>query len=72
MTTSVRFSVYAGVVEVLGKLSIPGCPTYLYNSRQGPNALAVGAGGECLDIFSLLFSPPPPPPPPSTQGDGPI
>ena len=64
------------VVEVLGKLSMPGCPTYLDSSRQGPNALAVGAGGGCLDIFSLLFSflPPPLPPPPTVWirvGQGP-
>ena len=37
---------------------------------QGPSALAVGAGGGCLDIFSLVYhvsllSP-------SPRGDGPI
>ena len=36
---------------------------------QGPNALAVGAGGGCLDVFSLFYlfsflS--------ASQGDGPI
>ena len=44
---------------VLGKLSVPGCPTILITVGQGPTALAVGAGGDCLDIFSLIcpFSP---------------
>ena len=41
------------------KLLVPGCPTIWIAVRQGPTALAVGAGGCCLDIFSLvyLFSP---------------
>ena len=30
-----------------------GRPTNLDNSRQGSVALAVGAGGGCLDIFLL-------------------
>ena len=44
---------------MLGKLPVPGRPTNLYDTRQGPTALAVGAGGGCLDIFTLiyLFSP---------------
>ena len=47
---------------VLGKLSVPGRPTIWRIVGQGPNALAVGAGGGCLDIllssiFSLLFLP---------------
>ena len=42
-------------VKVLGKLSLPGRPTNLDNSGgQVPIALAVGAGGGCLDIFSPL------------------
>ena len=53
---------------MLVKLSVPGCPTNLDNSRQGPIALAVGAGGGCLDIFPSsilsLLSP--------SLGDGPI
>ena len=36
---------------VLGKLSVPGRPTILIRVGQGPTALAVGAGGGCLDIF---------------------
>ena len=37
---------------------------------QGPTALAVGAGGGCLDIFTLIY--PLSPLSPSLWGDGPI
>ena len=40
---------------VLGKLPVPGCPTIWITAGQGPTALAVGAGGGCLDIFTELF-----------------
>ena len=45
---------------VLGKLPVPWLPTFWIIVGQGPFALAVGAGGGCLDIFhpsifSLLF-----------------
>ena len=40
---------------VLGKLPVPGRPTNLSRVGQGPTALAVGAGGGCLDIFSLVY-----------------
>ena len=40
---------------MLGKLSVPGRPTSLITVGQGPTALAVGAGGGCLDIFTLLY-----------------
>ena len=40
---------------VLGKLPVPGRPTILIIVGQGPIALAVGAGGGCLDIFTLLY-----------------
>ena len=40
---------------VLGKLPVPGCPTIWITVGQGPTALAVGAGGGCLDIFSLIY-----------------
>ena len=36
---------------MLGKLSVLGRPTSLDDSRARPIALAVGAGGGCLDIF---------------------
>ena len=47
---------------VLGKFPVPGRPTIWMIVGQGPIALAVGAGGGCLDIFTLIypFSPPSP------------
>ena len=47
---------------VLGKLPVPGRPTNLDYSRARANTLAVGAGGGCLGIFTLIypFSPLPP------------
>ena len=70
--TSVRRNwgmVGAGAM-VLGKLPVPGRPTIWMIVGQGPIALAVSAGGGCLDIFTLLYpfsslSPP-------SLGDGPI
>ena len=56
---------------VLGKLPVLGRPTIWISVGQGPTSLAVGAGGVCLDIFTLicplsplLFS--------LSLGDGPI
>ena len=40
---------------VLGKLTVPGRPTNWITVGQGPTALAVGAGGGCLDIFTLIY-----------------
>ena len=40
---------------VLGKLSVPGRPTIWMTVGQGPSALAVGTGGGCLDIFTLIY-----------------
>ena len=40
---------------VLSKLPVPGRPTILIIVGQEPIALAVGAGGGCLDIFTLLY-----------------
>ena len=34
---------------------VPGHPTVWITVGQGPTALAVGAGGGCLDIFSLIY-----------------
>ena len=43
---------------VLGKLPVPGRPTIWMIVGQGPIALAVGAGGDCLGHFyPPLFSP---------------
>ena len=50
-----RGSGWSGGAKVLGKLPVPGRPTYLDYSRARPTALAVGAGGGCLDIFSLVY-----------------
>ena len=36
---------------VLGKLPVLGRPAIWITVGQGPTALAVGAGGGCLDIF---------------------
>ena len=54
---------------VLGKLPVPGHSTVWMIVGQGPIALAVGAGGGCLNIFSFVYlfsflSP--------SLGDGPI
>ena len=40
---------------MLGKLPVPGRPTILITVGQGPTELAVGAGGGCLDIFTLIY-----------------
>ena len=44
---------------MLGKLPALGCPTILITVGQRPTALAVGVGGGCLDIFTIIhpFSP---------------
>ena len=47
-----------GVVDgamALGKLPVPGRPSIWMIVGQEPIALAVGAGGGCLDIFALLY-----------------
>ena len=56
---------------VLGKLPGPERPTIWMTIGQGPTALAVGAVGGCLDMFTLLylFSPLSPS---LYLGDGPI
>ena len=45
---------WSGGAKVLGKLPVPGRPTILITVGQGPTALAVGTGGGCLDIFTLI------------------
>ena len=40
---------------VLGKLPVLGRPTIWITVGQGPTVLAVGAGGGCLDIFTLIY-----------------
>ena len=41
---------------VLGNFQVPGRPTIWTAEGQGPTALAVGAGGGCLDIFTSFIS----------------
>ena len=50
---------WSGGAKVLGKLPVPGRPTIWITVGQGPTALAVGAGGGCLDIFTLIYPFPP-------------
>ena len=45
----------SGGAMVLGKLLVPGVTLIWIIVGQGPLALAVGAGGGCLDIFSLIY-----------------
>ena len=63
---SKSFLGWSGDAMVLGKLTVPGRPTIWISVGQGPTALAVGACGGCLDIFTLIcpFS--------LSLGDGPI
>ena len=46
---------WSGGAMVLGKLPVPGRPTIWIIVGQGPTALAVGAGGGCFDIFTLIY-----------------
>ena len=46
---------WSGGAMVLGKLPVPGRPTIWITVGQGPAALVVGAGGGCLDIFTLIY-----------------
>ena len=40
----------------VGKLPVPAGASYnCITVGQGPTALAVGAGGGCLDIFTLIY-----------------
>ena len=49
------YSGLSGGAMVLGKLSLPGRPSIWMIVGQGPIALAAGAGGGCLDYFTLLY-----------------
>ena len=46
---------WSGGAMVLSKLPVPGRPTIWITVGQGPTALAVGAGGGCLDISTLIY-----------------
>ena len=39
----------------MGKLPVSGRPTICITIGQGPTALAVRAGGGCLDIFTIIY-----------------
>ena len=52
---STRTGGWSGGAMVLGKLPVPGRPTIFITVGQGPIALAVGAGGGGLDIFTLIY-----------------
>ena len=45
----------SGSVIVLGQLPLPGLPKIWIIVGQGPTALTVGAGGDCLDIFFSVY-----------------
>ena len=49
---------WSGGAMVLGKVPVPGGPTIFITVGQGPIALAVGAGGGGLDIFTLIYPSP--------------
>ena len=46
---------WLGGAMVLGKLPVPGRPSTLITVGQGPIALALGAGGGGMDIFTLIY-----------------
>ena len=50
-----KFWEWSGGATVLGKLLVPGRPTIWVTVEQGPTVLAVGSGGGCLDIFTLIY-----------------
>ena len=52
---SIHVCGWSGGAMVLGKLPVPGRPTIWIRAGQGPTALAVGAGGGRLDIFTLDY-----------------
>ena len=70
-TARYRLKYWSDGAIVLGKLPVPGRPTIWMIVGQGPAALAVGAGGGCLDIFTLVYLSSPLSPS-LCLGDGPI
>ena len=54
-TVSLEHWGWSGGAKVLGNLPVPERPTILTTIGQRPFALAVGAGGGCLDIFTLIY-----------------
>ena len=52
---NIKNSGWSGGAMVLSKLLAPGVLLLWITVGQGPTALTVGAGGGCLDIFSLVY-----------------
>ena len=52
---STLYRSWSGGAMVVGKLPVPGVLLILVRVGQGPTALAVGVGGGCLDVFSLVY-----------------
>ena len=50
-----QYAVIGGGAKVLGKLSVPGRPTNLDNSRARAYCACSRCGWGCLDIFSLVY-----------------
>ena len=46
---------WSGGAMMLGNFPVLGRPTILIRVGQGPIALAVGAGGDGLDISTLIY-----------------
>ena len=46
---------WSGSTMMLGKRPVPGRPTIWITIGQRPTVLGIGAGGECLDIFTLIY-----------------
>ena len=46
---------WSGGAMAPGKLPVSGRPTIWITVGQGRTALAVGASGGCLDIFTLIY-----------------
>ena len=46
---------WSGGAKVLGKLPVPGRPIYMDYSRARAYCASSGAGGGCLDIFTLVY-----------------
>ena len=55
LTSNLGLRGRSGGAMVLGKLPVPGRPTIWITVGQGPTALVVGAGGGCLDVFTLIY-----------------
>ena len=55
LSKDTKYPGWLGGAMVLGKLPVPGVLLFWLIVGQGPTALALGAGGGCLDIFTLIF-----------------